>query len=383
MDESPSRLKSDSVLGWVVLPVLALILMFAPMPDGTINDFYAVNFYPRLQRAVTSATNFLSFSVLDVLLVAVGLMGMFSALRLLRTASNHGLMEALWDGSRRLLRGGALVIILFLLGWGYNYRRTPLESALPGGKATAPTTEALQAAVLEANALGGKLRKAIGSDMEQSYEEVAGALSGPMDIALKQLQQPTLGTPGRPKHSIMLTPFFTWAGVTGMINPIGLESIVHPELLPFERPFVLAHEWAHLAGQADEAQASAVGWLSCMRGTAPLAYSASLYLIMEAASAMPSDARQVVMKQLDPGVKADIDAILVRLQRGKPSVQRTASRVYDEYLRANRVADGTASYGRALSLILSPPLREALSGYTVTERQQKIHDPSAINLPRN
>jgi hypothetical protein len=73
----------------------------------------------------------------------------------------------------------------------------------------------------------------------------------------------------------------------------------------------------------------------------------------------------------------------VRLQRGKPSVQRTASRVYDEYLRANRVADGTASYGRALSLILSPPLREALSTYTLTERHQKPHDPSAVNLPKH
>jgi hypothetical protein len=363
--------------------VLALILMFAPMPDSMVNGFYATSVYPGLQRAVTSATNFFSFAVLDVIIVAAGLLVMFSALRLLRKASSHGLVEALWDGTRRLLRGGALVIILFLVGWGYNYRRTPLEQTFPGGRAAPPTIEALHAAVLDANALGAKLRKAIGPEMDQTYDEIAGELSGPMDVALKHLQQPALGRPGRPKHSIMLTPFFTWAGVTGMVNPIGLESIVHPDLLPFERPFVLAHEWAHLAGQADEAQASAVGWLACMRGSPTLAYSASLYLIMEAASALPGDIRQVVMKQLDAGVKSDIDAILVRLQRGKPSVQRTASRVYDEYLRANRVADGTASYGRALSLILSPPLREALSTYAVTERHPKLHDPSVVNLPKH
>jgi hypothetical protein len=121
-----------------------------------------------------------------------------------------------------------------------------------------------------------------------------------------------------------------------------------------------------------------------MRGGPALAYSASLYLIMEAASELPGDVRQVTMKQLDPGVKADIDAILIRLQRLQPTVQRTASRVYDEYLRANRVADGTHSYGRALSLILSPPLRDTLNHYTITERQPpKIHDPSAVNLPKS
>jgi hypothetical protein len=51
------------------------------------------------------------------------------------------------------------------------------------------------------------------------------------------------------------------------------------------------------------------------------------------------------------------------MSRQQPQVQRAASRVYDEYLRANRVEDGTASYGRALSLILSPELRAALNGY--------------------
>jgi hypothetical protein len=371
MDESPAKLNTSKVSGWVVLPVLALLLMFAPMPGWAIDSFYAEDIYPGLQRLLTSATNVLPFAVLDVMIIAVLLMVIFSGLRALQTASARGLFEGLWDVARRLLRGSAVLIILFLIGWGYNYRRQPLERILPGGKAAAPTTEALQAAVLDANALGIKLRHAIGSDRGLQYEEIAGALESPMNAALTQLQQPVLSQPGRPKNSILLTPFFTWAGVTGMINPIALESIVHPELLPFERPFVLAHEWAHLAGQADEAQASAVGWLACMRGTPPLAYSASLYLIMEAASKLPGEHRQIVMKQLDAGVRADIDAILLRLQKRQPTVERTASRVYDEYLRANRVADGTASYSRALSLILSAPIRDALASYTVTDKEHK------------
>ena len=381
MVESRSSLNSGRVFGWVVLPVVALILMYAPVSESTINGWYALEIYPFLQTMITGATNFLPFAILDVLILATALMVLFGLLRTLRILSNQGVIEALWDGTRRLLRAGALIVILFLVGWGYNYRRQPLEQTFPTGHATQPTIEALQAAVVDANTLAAKLRRAIGSDMDQNYDQVAGALEVPLDTALKQLQQPSLGTPGRPKHSIALTPFFTWAGVTGMINPLGLESIVHPDLLPFERPFVLAHEWAHLAGQADEAQASAVGWLACMRGSPSLAYSASLYLIMEAASALPGEQRQAAMKQLDAGVRADIDAILVRLQRGQPTVQRTASRVYDEYLRANRVADGTASYGRALTLILSPPLRDVLGTYPVADHEHRGKD-TATNAGR-
>ena len=62
-------------------------------------------------------------------------------------------------------------------------------------------------------------------------------------------------------------------------------------------------------------------------------------------------------------MREDLAQIAARMQEQQPQVQRAAFRVYDEYLRANQVEDGTASYGRALSLILSPPMRGALDSY--------------------
>ena len=70
------------------------------------------------------------------------------------------------------------------------------------------------------------------------------------------------------------------------------------------------------------------------------------------------------MARLDAGVASDLRAIASRMKQTEdPTVSRTANRVYDEYLKANRVADGATSYRRALRLILSPPLRDALSTY--------------------
>jgi hypothetical protein len=143
---------------------------------------------------------------------------------------------------------------------------------------------------------------------------------------------------------------------------------VHPDLLPFERPFVLAHEWGHLAGQADEAEASAVGWLACLNGPPAAAYSASLYLIMEAAAALPPAVRRTAVSGLDPAVRADLLAIADRVQRQQhPAVQDAAQRAYNEFLKANRVEDGTASYGRALTLILASPVYDAMGTYSPYE----------------
>src|SRR5262249_36745603 len=138
-----------------------------------------------------------------------------------------------------------------------------------------------------------------------------------------------------------------------------LESIVHPDLLPFERPFIVGHEWGHLAGAADEAEASAIGWLACMQGEPIFAYSASLYLIQEAGSVLPPARWQQSLAKLDPAVREDLDLIAQREARRNPRVQKTAFRVYDTNLKANRVDDGVASYDRALTIILSPKFRDA------------------------
>jgi hypothetical protein len=70
------------------------------------------------------------------------------------------------------------------------------------------------------------------------------------------------------------------------------------------------------------------------------------------------------MARLDAGVASDLRAIASRMKQFEdPTLSRTANRVYDEYLKVNRVADGAASNRRALMLILSPPMRDALSTY--------------------
>jgi hypothetical protein len=196
----------------------------------------------------------------------------------------------------------------------------------------------------------------------RSFEETSRTLLNPLNRTLASLRRPGLFVPGAPKVTLF-TPYFTWAGIDGMSNPFGLESIVQPGVLPFERPFVLAHEWAHLAGHADEAEASAIGWLACMHGDASMAYSASVYLILELAAALPGSQWQEASRRLDPGVLSDVQAVFDRFRHTQPVVRRTATRVYDEYLRTNGVTDGVRSYGRALSLILLPRFRGWIRSY--------------------
>jgi hypothetical protein len=147
--------------------------------------------------------------------------------------------------------------------------------------------------------------------------------------------------------------YFRWTGVDGMVNPLALEVLANPDLLPYERSFVAAHEWAHLAGYAHEAEANFVGWLTCVRAGLADQYSAWLYLYWQINGDVGATERATLREALDAGPRQDIDAIVDRLRRGQLPLLRTASwRVYDHYLRANRVEEGVRSYGEVVTLLL-------------------------------
>jgi hypothetical protein len=358
------------VRGWLTAPIVAAALLFAPMPAALVDRLYSRVAFPRVQTALTSLSNLAPFAALDVLLVGSALLVLWRLAQLVGLARRLDLVEAGWDAIRRVVRAAGVVTILFLCLWGLNYRRTPLDVALHGAAAMQPSAKELRAAITDANGLAARVRPAALARGPLTFDEIARRLPTPVNVALARVGRAPLAVPGRPKYSLVLTPFFTWAGVNGMINPLALESIVDPGLLPIERPFVLAHEWAHLAGQADEAEASAVGWLACMQGGPEFTYSASLYLIMESSSVLTRPVWREVSATLDAGVRADLAAIAERATRERPVVRQTAFRVYDTYLRANRVEDGVASYNRALALILAPPLRDALAGSRRTADRQ-------------
>ena len=87
-----------------------------------------------------------------------------------------------------------------------------------------------------------------------------------------------------------------------MTDPFFLETLVAGDILPFERAFVVAHEWSHLAGIADEGEANYTAWRSCVTGSTADAYSGWLFLYGELSRA-PCRRRNAgsCLRRLAPG----------------------------------------------------------------------------------
>jgi hypothetical protein len=330
---------------------IAAAAAWAPLPADAIERWFSSGFYPRLQHVVTTFSNLVPFAWLDVLLIVGGAAAVVSLVRTgRRTWLTRSITVAL-HGVARILVAAAILYVVFLASWGLNYRRVPMTQrlVLDGGS---PQNDAVAQLGLEAvsrlNALYSDAHAAGWPDDVRNDP----ALRTAFDKVQRALSDSEPAVPGRLKRSVF-GPYFRWASVDGMTNPFGLEVIANPDLLPYEQPFVAAHEWAHLAGFANEAEANFVGWLTCIRADVPAQYSGWLYLFWQVNGEVNADARARLGEALEKGPRADIDAVIERVREGQlPSLRNASWRLYDQYLKANRVEEGVRSYGEVINLIL-------------------------------
>lgn len=348
--------------------VLALLLALIPVPPESVERRFSTGIYPAIQRAITPFSNLFPFALLDVLGLAV-LVGL--AIAVTRAARMGWRQQRL----RMVLRAGghvvaavALAYVLFLTLWGFNYRRIPMTERLlvaPGAPASDAVAQLGFEAVSRLNALHARAHQEGWEGQEWRDEVLRQAF-----VRVQALLTDTPpAVPGRLKTTL-LGPYLRWTSIDGMVNPFALEVLANPDLLPFERPFVAAHEWAHLAGYADESEASFVGWLTCLRADVPAQYSAWLFLYWQVNGEVDADGRARLRQALARGPRADLDAIAARLRRAQlPWLRAAGWAVYDQYLKANRVEAGVRSYSAVVTLILRArfadeltPVRRGASG---------------------
>src|SRR5262249_1659435 len=170
-------------------------------------------------------------------------------------------------------------------------------------------------------------------------------LRSAFDATLQALKSAPI-VPGRPKQTL-LGWYFHETSIAAMTDPFMLETLLAPDLLEVEKPFVIAHEWAHLAGFADESEANFVAYLTCRHGDAAARYSGGLMMIGYA-----RPARRDWLTALTLGPRTDIYAMQHRYVNTSVTLRLAAKEGYDKYLKANRVETGIRSYDAVVQLIL-------------------------------
>lgn len=159
--------------------------------------------------------------------------------------------------------------------------------------------------------------------------------------------------------TMLFTPLISMVGVTGSMGPFFCEFTLNGDLLPSQYPATYAHELAHLLGITSEAEANFYAYQVCTRSQVQ-AIRFSGYL-----SVLPhvlNNARQLMAEeeyaQLFRRIRPEIIGLAKKnseywMKKYNPVIGRIQDRIYDLYLKGNKIESGRKNYSEVVGLLIS------------------------------
>ena len=265
-----------------------------------------------------------------------------------------GIALIAWRVLRRDWLGALAVVGLYAFwfeaGWGWNYDRAPIEArtVYDASRITPRAVDALRARAIAAmNRLAplAHARATTPLDLAALYADWVPVVQAGGDA-----WEPLTGAP----KPTLADPFMAATGTSGYINPLALDVHLASDLLWFERPFDLSHEWSHVAGYAREDEANFLAIVSCTRSNDPVVqYSGWLELFLY----LPAR-RRVISEETFRASKYGRISTAMRERNRRHiniSLANFSWRTYNTYFKSNHVASGVQNYNEVTRLYLGIP----------------------------
>ncbi|HTX58632.1 MAG TPA: DUF3810 family protein [Verrucomicrobiae bacterium] len=338
-----------TIAGRAFLIGLGLFVFLWQPSAAWIERAYVNGVYSQWQHVAFSITNPLPWSLGDVAVLAGLAAIVWRVAAFVRLGRARRTLAALGLAVLDLAAILAVYSLWFELSWGWNYARAPIESRVVFVPENVNRREAdltRARAMFEMNKLAA----------------VAHAHDGePLDVdllrrtwvpAVQRVGDTWVPLSGEPKPTIF-NPFMQATGTSGFVNPLTLTVQLASDVLWFERPFDLSHEWSHTAGYAREDEANYLAILTCIRSTDPVVeYSGWFELFLY----LPPKAKYA-KRDFSPLVWADFKAMRERDKHHiNAMLAQWSWRTYNAYLKSNRIASGVYNYNEVARLVLGVPL---------------------------
>ncbi len=327
------RLRSWLFDLFVCLCAVAIALV-RPSPPW-IEAHYANGLYPVIDRVVRTLTGPLPFCLGDVLFVML-ILWLVRYVVVSQRRARGSRLAALGRTALRIVGAAAFIFVWFMVSWGFGYSRVPLAEKIVvhPERVTSATVDAFANHV--ADELAGTVGPAHRERVERGFE---ARLVPSFEATIHRFGDVARFAPPRIKPTLF-QPLMELSATSGFTDPWTHEINVDASALPYERPAYYAHEWGHISGFNDEAEANFIAAIACTRSHDPVLVYAGWLLVW---FNLPSDAH--VTHPLGRLAYADVTAIrarvLAHMNRHVVAAQHDA---YDAYLKSNHVAAGYASY---------------------------------------
>jgi hypothetical protein len=330
--------------GPVAIVLVVMLLALSLAPHHLVEQHYSRGLYPAVAAIVIPLSDLAPFSLTAVLLVLLPA-ALWLILRWRRQGARY------WAGRIALMI--VLLYAVFLLSWGLNYGRTPLEAKLELAVSPADAEEVRELAM--------RLGEVVHETLPETRDRQRALAS--IRRSLIELVADWEGREIRLPRRIKTLPpgLLLFNNAAGTVSPFTLEAHVESALPDYKFVAVAAHELSHLAGYAGEAEADFIGAVAGLRAEDPFArYAVALSLFESFVRRLPESERRALVATLPDKAVADLAEMRAIVERYPSPLRGLQTWLYDLYLRLQGVAEGVEDYGRVVDMLVAAE-RQGLS----------------------
>ena len=318
----------------------------------TVADFYATRVYPLLSCVLSWFASFTRFSLQDLAILLI----LFATIAIAAIGWKRH-----WGYRRCLKYMGCILLwtyVWFYIGWCCNYYRSSLYARTSTTISVCNDTAFKQFAEKFVRQTNESWTSEINIEqelLEGDIKEFYANVPSRYGLAKPHSWQ-------HPKQTIF-NGIYASMGIQGFMEPLFAESCLIQEVPEIDRPFVYAHEYAHLLGISSEAECNWWAFHACTASAHKAirysGYKGILNFVISNAQAMLTEEEYLqLVRKLSSRVKADVE----HTQRHwagivSPSIRRLHKTVYDAFLKGNKIDTGIRNYSEVIMLLLNIELK--------------------------
>ena len=342
-------MKGTKIIRWgILLLCISFVMLCRYMPN--LAEGYARTIYPFLSAALSAFSSLFPFPLMEVFVV--GLILWLICYPIWKRRKGLRWRKILFQEMEML----AWVYVWFYLGWGLNYYRYNIYTRLQ----TPPVAYKEQhfQDFLE------EYTKCLNASYQPQTEVDSDTLRHHIGSFYTNLPETYgLTRPQSWQHpkEFIFTPLYSGVGVLGSMGPFFSEAQLNADLPEVQYPFTYAHEFSHLLGVSNEAEANYWAYRACTESPSPaLQYCGYFgllpYVISNASYLLPKEDFQAWIQTIRPEIRTQYnEKNSYWKERYSPLIGNIQDFTYNLFLKGNKIPSGKKNYAEVIGLLLSLP----------------------------
>lgn len=364
--------KKTKYFSLILFPIALLLNFIASKIPNIVEKYYSQVINKAIVQVLSKISGIFPFSLYEITIYIIVISVFLFLCSTVFTVFNKkkNLKAFLKNSILNILSIVSIVYFLFVVLWGINYNRIPLETTLINkyNLENSTSIKSKQHSVKELTKLYKFLVAKANEARRHTLQNKDGVVKSNTDykgiINRAQLGYDNIldilpsvsGSYSKAKY-VISSNLMCYTGITGIYFPFTGEANVNIAIPDLYIPCTVEHEMAHQRGFASEDEANFIAYITSIKhGDIDFNYSGYILALNYTASALSKvdyDAYVEISAGISDSVRRDLKNESEFWKKYEGKIDKISNEFNDSYLKANGIVEGTQSYGKMVDLLLT------------------------------